>query len=244
VVKDEKTARQIAIARSAKQAGAGTEAAPELSLEQLFAQLESGQTQDLNIIVKADVQGSLDPIINSVQDLSTEQVKVNVIHKGTGNISESDIMLAIASRAIVIGFNVTADIAARRQAESENIEIRYYNIIYKIIDDVQKALTGMLEPTYQDVVTGHAEVRAVFRITRVGKIAGCYVTDGIIERNARARVLRNGQVLFDGTLSSLKRFQQDVREVRSNFECGIGIENFDDFEEADIIEAYKQERVV
>ncbi|MBN1581170.1 MAG: translation initiation factor IF-2 [Anaerolineae bacterium] len=243
VVKDEKTARQIAIARSAKREQSA-EAAPELSLEQLFAQLESGETKDLNIIVKADVQGSLDPIINSIQDQSTDKIKVNVIHKGTGNISESDIMLAIASRAIVIGFNVTADVAARRQAESEKIEIRFYNIIYKIIDDVQKALTGMLEPTYQDVVTGHAEVRAVFRITRVGNIAGCYVTDGIIERNARARVLRNQEVIFDGALSSLKRFQQDVREVRSNFECGIGIEHFDDFQEGDTVEAYKKERVV
>jgi translation initiation factor IF-2 len=152
-------------------------------------------------------------------------------------------MLAVASRAIVIGFNVTADTAARRQAESEGIEIRLYNIIYKIIDDVSRALSGMLEPEYADVVTGHAQVRAVFRITRVGQIAGCYITDGTIARNGFARVLRGDEELFDGAISSLKRFQEDVPEVRTGYECGIGLNGFASFQEDDVIEAYKKERV-
>jgi len=241
-VEDDKTARQIAIGRETKRSQP-TAPVPELTLESLFEQYQMGETQSLNIIVKSDVQGSLEPIINSIQDLSTDAINVNVLHSGTGNISESDIMLAIASRAIVIGFNVTADTAARRQAESEGIEIRYYNIIYKIIDDVSRALSGMLEPEYADVVTGHAQVRAVFRITRVGQIAGCYITDGTVERNGFARVLRGDEVLFDGAISSLKRFQEDVPEVRTGYECGIGLEGFAAFRENDVIEAYKKERV-
>jgi translation initiation factor IF-2 len=188
VVADDRTARRIAAER-AERPGPTYVEAPEVTLESLFAQFQEGEAKELNVILKADVQGSIEPIVNSIEDLSTDTVKVNVLHKGTGNITESDIMLAIASRAIVIGFNVVADTAARRQVESEGIEIRLYNIIYKIIDDVQKALTGMLEPTYEDVVTGHADVRAVFQISRVGQVAGCYITDGVIERNARARVL-------------------------------------------------------
>ncbi len=242
VVKDDRTARQIAMGRASKREQATAEI-PELTLESLFAQYQLGEAKDLNIIVKADVQGSLEPIINSIEDLSTDAINVNVLHSGTGNISESDIMLAIASRAIVIGFNVTADTAARRQAESEGIEIRLYNIIYKIIDDVSRALHGMLEPEYGDAVTGHAQVRAVFRITRVGQVAGCYVTDGVLERNARARVLRDGQEVFDGEVDSLKRFQEDVSEVRTGFECGVGLDGFADFREGDIIEAYKRVRI-
>jgi translation initiation factor IF-2 len=242
VVEDDKTARQIAIGRAEKRERAAQEV-PEVTLESLFEQLQSGQAKDLNVIIKADVQGSIEPIINSVQDLGTDTTQVNVIHQGTGNISESDIMLAIASRAIVIGFNVTADNAALRQAESEGIEIRLYDIIYQIIDDVDRALRGMLEPEYRDVVTGHAQVRAVFRISRVGQVAGCYVTDGVIQRNARARVLRNGDEIHDGEVESLKRFQEDVSEVRTGFECGIGLTSFASFEEGDVIESYRQERV-
>jgi translation initiation factor IF-2 len=242
VVKDDKTARQIAIGRAAKREQIAGQT-PELTLESLFAQYQSGEAKGLNVILKADVQGSIEPIVSSIQELSTDQIKVNVLHSGTGNVSESDIMLAIASRAIVMGFNVTADVAARRQAESEGIEIREYNIIYKIIDDVSKALNGMLEPEYADVVTGHAQVRAVFRISRVGQVAGCYVTDGTIERNTRAHVLRDGEEVFDGDISSLKRFQEDVPEVRTGFECGISLGAFSDFREGDVIEGYKKERV-
>jgi translation initiation factor IF-2 len=242
VVKDDKTARQLAIGRATKREQIAGQA-PELTLESLFAQYELGETKDLNVILKADVQGSIEPIVSSIQNLSTDEIKVNVLHSGTSNITESDIMLAIASRAIVIGFNVTADVAARRQAESEGIEIRLYNIIYKIIDDVSKALNGMLEPEYADVVTGKAQVRAVFRISRVGQVAGSYVTEGTIERNTRAHVLRNGEQIFDGDISSLKRFQEDVPEVRTGFECGISLGAFSELREGDVIEGYKKERV-
>jgi translation initiation factor IF-2 len=242
VVKDDKTARQIAIGRQTKREEQ-VAPVPEVTLESLFAQYEQGEVRDLNVIVKADVQGSIEPIVQSIEDLSTDQIRVNVLHTGTGNINESDIMLAIASRAIVIGFNVTADTAARRQAESEGIEIRFYNIIYKIIDDVERALHGMLEPEYEDVVSGHAEVRAVFRISRVGQVAGCYVRDGIIRRNSQARVIRGEEVVFDGAIASLKRFQEDVPEVRTGYECGIGLEGFAGFAEGDLVEAYHQERV-
>jgi translation initiation factor IF-2 len=242
VVQDDKTARQIANERQAQRAGPVPEEA-ELTLESLFAKYQAGEAKQLNIILKADVQGSIDPIVKSIEDQSTESLKVDVIYQGTGNINESDIMLAIASRAIVIGFNVVADTAARRQAEAEGIDIRLYNIIYNIIDDVAKALKGMLEPTYQDVVTGHAQVRAVFRVSRVGQIAGCQVTDGVIERNARAKLVRDGQAIFDGSIGSLKRFQEDAREVRAGFECGISLDGFQGFQEGDVIQAYRKERV-
>ena len=242
VVKDDKTARQIAIGRATRRDRISGQV-PELTLESLFAHYEAGETKALNIILKADVQGSIEPIVSSIQDLSTDDIKVKVLHSGTANISESDIMLAIASRAIVMGFNVTADVAARRQAESEGIEIRLYNIIYKIIDDVSKALSGMLEPEYADVVTGKAQVRAVFSISRVGQVAGSYVTEGTIERNTRAHVLRDGEQIFDGNISSLKRFQEDVPEVRTGFECGISLGSFSELREGDVIEGYKKERV-
>lgn len=242
VVKDQKVARQIAIGRASKRQER-VAPVPEVTLETLFEQYQSGETKELNVIVKADVQGSIEPIVSSIEDLSTDEIVVNVLHAAPGNISESDTMLAIASRAIVIGFNVTADTAARRQAESEGIEIRLYDIIYKIIDDVQRALSGMLEPVYEDVVTGHAEVRAVFRISRVGQVAGCYVTDGIIQRNGLARVLRGDEEIFDGALASLKRFQEDVPEVRTGFECGIALQGFSSIQEGDVIEVYEKQRV-
>jgi translation initiation factor IF-2 len=241
VVEDDKIARQIAEERIDRQARVAEEV-PELSLEALFAQFQEGRTKELNIIFKADVQGSIEPVVRSIQDLETEDLKVNVIHSDTGNITESDIMLAVASRAIVIGFNVGADTAARRQAEAEGIEIRLYNIIYAIIDDVRKALQGMLEPEYRDVLTGQAQVRAVFRIGG-NKVAGCYVTTGNLQRGSKALVVRNDQQVHDGRIGSLKRFQEDVREVRMGFECGIGMENFSDFQEGDVIQAYRRERV-
>jgi translation initiation factor IF-2 len=242
VVKDDKVARQIALGREAKREQA-VAPAPEVTLESLFAQYQAGEAKELNVILKADVQGSIEPIVSSIEDLSTDQIKVRVLHSGTGNISESDIMLAIASRAIVIGFNVTPDTAAQRQAESEGIEIRLYNIIYKIIDDVAKALAGMLEPEYADVVTGHAEVRAVFHIARVGQVAGCYVTDGTLARNSLVRVLRGGSEVYDGDIDSLKRFQEDVPEVRTGYECGIALDGFSGFQEGDVLEGYRKERV-
>jgi len=241
VVANDKVGRHMA-ARLAAEQQEGPEEAQELTLESLFAQYQAGQAKELNIILKVDVQGSMEPIVNSIEDLSTDDIKVNVIHKGTGNINESDLMLAVASRAIVIGFNVVSDTAARRQAEAEGVDIRLYNIIYDIVDDVQKALKGLLDPTYVDVVTGKAEIRTLFTISKVGQVAGCVITDGVIERNSRARVLRGGEQVHDGHISTLKRFQEDVREVRTGFECGITLEGFQALQPGDIIQAYSKER--
>jgi translation initiation factor IF-2 len=189
------------------------------------------------------VQGSLEPIVNSLERLGSDEQEVKILHEGIGRITESDIMLASASDAIVIGFNVDVDEAARREASQEGVDIRLYNIIYKLIEDVDKALRGMLEPVYEKVVSGHAEVRAVFRIRRRGNVAGCYITDGVVSRNSWARVIRDGEELFDGPIDSLKRFQEDVPEVRAGFECGISVSGFDDFEEGDTLEFYREERV-
>jgi translation initiation factor IF-2 len=189
------------------------------------------------------VQGSLEPIENSLHRLGDEELRVKIIHDGTGNISESDIMLAVASQAIVIGFNVEVDPAARRMAEAEGVDVRLYDIIYKLVDNIEKALKGLLEPVYADVVIGHAKVRAIFRIPQGGKVAGVYVTDGRIIRNALARISRDSELVYEGQVGSLKRFTEDVKEVNTGFECGVGLENFNDFVEGDIIEFYRKERV-
>ena len=242
VVKDEKKARALAAGRADEKERAAIQPARVFSLEEILDQIRAGQVKELNLILKADVRGTIEPIVNSLEKLGDEDLKVNILHQGAGNISESDVMLAVASRAIVIGFNVTVDPAASRTAEVEGVDIRLYDIIYKLIDDVDKALKGLLEPVYKDVISGHAEVRAVFTIPRVGKIAGVYVADGHIARNSLARVRRNNQWVYEGRVSSLKRFTEDVREVREGFECGVGLEGFRDFEEGDIIEFYTKER--
>ncbi len=242
VVKDEKTARALAAQRSEEKAQATARPTKVIALDDIFEQIQAGQVKELNLIVKADVQGTIEPIVSSLEKLGDENLKVNILHTGTGNINESDVMLAVASRAIIVGFNVQVDPAAKRSAEAERVDIRLYDVIYKLIDDVDKALKGLLEPVYREVVTGHAEVRAVFSIPRVGKVAGVYVTDGHITRNSLARIRRNGEVVYDGRVSSLKRFTEDVKEVREGFECGVGLEGFQDFEEGDIIEIYEKER--
>ena len=242
VVKDEKTARVLAADHADEKARAAIQPARVLSLEGILDQIRAGQIKELNLILKADVRGTIEPIVNSLEKLGDEDLKVNILHQGAGNIGESDVMLAVASRAIIIGFSVQIDPAASRSAEAEGVDIRLYDIIYKLIDDVDKALKGLQEPVYKDVVTGHAEVRAVFTVPRVGKIAGVSVTDGLIARNSLARVSRNHQSVYEGRVSSLRRFTEDVREVREGFECGVGLEGFRDFEEGDIIEFYKKER--
>jgi len=214
------------------------------TLESIFAAAEAGQVKELNLILKADVQGSIEPIVNSLEKLDTDKLKVKILHQGTGNITESDVMLAIASHAIILGFSVTAETAAQKMAEAEGIDIRIYNIIYNIIEDVQKALTGLLEPVYKEVVTGHAEIRQVFKVTKVGKVAGCYILDGEIQRNSPVRVKRGGEVIAEDKIAALKRFQEDVPEVKTGFECGIHLHNFHDFEVGDILESYKKERVL
>jgi len=214
-----------------------------VSLDEIFSRFQEGEPQELNLVLKADVQGSLEPIVNSLLRLGSEDQEVKILHQGIGRITESDIMLASASDAIVIGFHVDVDEAAHREAVQEGVDVRTYNIIYKLIEDVDKALRGMLEPVYEKVVSGHAEVRAVFSIRRRGNVAGCYMTDGVATRNSWVRVQRDGEELFDGPVESLKRFQEDVPEVRMGFECGVGVSGFDDFEEGDVLEFYREERV-
>ena len=247
VVQNEKAARAIVDQRK-DQASRDFQAAAErrpVSLEDFFRLREEGGDQALNLVLKVDVQGSLEPIVNSLNELGydDDKLKVKILLEGTGNISESDINLAIASGAIIIGFNVEIDPAAQRLAEAEGVDVHLYKIIYQLIDSVDKALKGLLEPEYRDKVIGRAEVRAIFKIPRRGFIAGSYVTEGQIARNALARVIRENQVMHESKFSSLKRFTDDVREVATGFECGIGIENFNDLHEGDIIEAYVKERV-
>jgi translation initiation factor IF-2 len=244
-VEDERVARGLAAERQEKKrAEATAAAAPKaIALENIFAQAEAGQTKELNLILKADVQGSIEPIVNSLNKLGDEKLKVKLLHHATGNITESDVMLAIASKAIILGFSVNVDGTAQRMAEAEGVDIRIYDIIYNLIEDVEKALKGLLEPVYKDVVLGHAEIRAVFRISKVGKIAGCYVTDGEILRNSMTRIKRGDQVLKEDKIISLKRFQEDAAEVKTGFECGLSFGNFNEFEVGDVVEAYKKERV-
>jgi translation initiation factor IF-2 len=214
-----------------------------LSLDQIFEAYQDGETQELRLIVKADVQGSLEPIISSLEELSAGDIKVIVLHSATGNIGESDVMLATASKAIVVGFNVVADQAARMLAETEKVDIRIYDIIYRLTEDIEKALKGMLAPEVREVELGQAQVRAVFRIPKTGNIAGCIVTKGEIRRNASVRVLRNSETIFEGPISSLRHEKDDVREIREGFECGIGVKDFNEFEEGDILLCFTEETV-
>ncbi len=243
VVSDEKTARALAAERAEQRRAEEQRPVRALSLDDIYAQMQAGAMKELNVILKADVQGALEPVANSLEKLGDEDLRVRIIHQGAGNITESDISLAIASHAIVIGFNVQAEPAARAMAETEGVQIRYYQVIYKLIEDIDKALKGLLEPVYEKVVIGHAEVRAIFRISRIGKVAGVYIEDGTVKRNARVTVLRDSEEIYDGTINSLKRFTEDVTEVPTGLECGIGLDNFQDFEEGDILEVYTKERV-
>lgn len=243
VIPSEKAARLIIEERLQAQAQSATSVKSAITLEQLYDRFQAGEVRALRLVVKADVQGSLEPIISSLNDLKAGDIDVDIIHAETGNIGENDIMLASASKAIVIGFNVQADATARRLAESEGVSIRIYDIIYRLMEDIEKALKGMLEPVEKETVIGHAEVRAVFRVSKVGHVAGCRVTDGEIRRNARVRVLRAGQEIFKGEISSLKHLQDDVREVRQGFECGIAVKGFSEFTPGDIIECFTIEKV-
>jgi translation initiation factor IF-2 len=244
VESDERAARVIAVERQERKRAESAATAPKaISLDSIFAQAQSGKVKELDLILKADVQGSIEPIVNSLEKLGDEKLHVKVLHQAAGNITESDVMLAVASSAIILGFSVSVDPASQRMAEAQGVDIRIYNIIYNLVEDVQKALTGLLEPVYREVVTGHAEIRAVFRITKVGRVAGSYVIDGEILRNSMVRVKRGGETIAEDRLTSLKRFQEDVPEVKTGYECGISLGNFGDFQEGDIIEAYKKERV-
>lgn len=243
VVASEKEARVIVEERiQAKNRAAATPKVP-LTLEHLFDKVKAGEAKELRLVIKADVQGSLEPIISSLNDLKGGEIGINILHAETGNISEGDVMLASASNAIVIGFSVQADAPARNLAESEGVSIRQYDIIYRMIEDIEKALKGMLAPVEKVTVTGHAEVRQVFHISKVGNVAGCRVLDGELRRNAKVRVLREGKLVHESEISSLKHGPEDVKEVRQGFECGISVRGFDSFNPGDVLECYTVEMV-
>ncbi|MDW7739491.1 MAG: translation initiation factor IF-2 [Bacillota bacterium] len=243
VVSDDRIARQVAEKRAVKIKEA-TQKVQRVTLDDLFNQIQEGEVKDLNLILKGDVQGSVEALQDALFKLSLDEVQIKVIHTGVGAINESDVMLASASNAIVIGFNVRPDGNARKLAEQDRVDIRVYRIIYEAIEDIKAAVTGMLKPVMKEVILGQAEVRQVFKVSRLGSIAGSYVTEGKITRNALIRVIRDGTVVLDsGHIGSLKRFKDDVREVLTGFECGILLENYNDLHEGDIIEAYVMEQV-
>ncbi|MDO8617134.1 MAG: translation initiation factor IF-2 [Dehalococcoidia bacterium] len=239
VVVDERTARDEAEARARQTAEAAQTRA--VTLESLSGEIAAGRTRDLNIVIKADVQGSVEAIHDSLEPLSLPDVRVSIIHTAAGNVSESDVMLAAASKAIIVAFNVKADTGARRLAESERVDIRHYQIIYELIEDIEKAVKGLMQPVTQEVKDGHAEVRAIFKV-RGGRIAGCYVSDGLVRRNSLVRVLRGREVMHTSRVSSLRHLKEDVREITNGLECGIGVEKFDAFQAGDVIEAYHVEQ--
>ncbi len=241
VVASEREARQE-VERRLEEKKQQAAARKKVSLEDLFARYQAGETKELRLIVKADVQGSLEPIVTELNKLGSGEIKIEILYAETGNITENDVMLASASKAIIVGFNVQADSAARRLAESEGVSIRTYDIIYRLTEDIEKALKGMLEPEQREVVIGRAQVLAVFPASKFGKVAGCRVTEGEIRRNARVRLLRDGNVIFDGEIASLRHLKEDVREVRQGYECGIGLRNFNEFQPGDVLECYVIEK--
>ncbi|SCM88466.1 translation initiation factor IF-2 [Bacillus mycoides] len=240
---DEKKARQIGESRAQEALVAQRGEKSKFSLEDLFQQIQEGDVKEINLIVKADVQGSVEAMAASLRKIDVEGVKVKIIHTGVGAITESDVILASASNAIVIGFNVRPDVNAKRTAELEKVDVRLHRIIYKVIEEIESAMQGMLDPEFEEKVIGQAEVRQTFKVTKVGTIAGCYVIDGKITRDSGVRIIRDGVVVFEGKLDTLKRFKDDVKEVAQNYECGITIERYNDLKEGDIIEAYVMEEV-
>ncbi|MBC5647223.1 translation initiation factor IF-2 [Christensenella sp. NSJ-35] len=239
----DKLSKQVAEERKDKQKAEMLKKMSKVSLDDLFNQIAEGQIKDLNIVIKADVQGSVEAVRQSLEKLSNEEVRVRAIHCGVGAITETDVMLASAANAIIIGFNVRPDNMAQTAAEHEKVDIRLYRIIYKAIEDITAAMKGMLEPEFEELVIGHAEVRQTFKVSAVGTIAGCYVTDGLIRRNAQARLLRDNVVIYEGALSSLKRFKDDAKEVAQGYECGLSLERFDDIKEGDVVECFEMHEI-
>jgi translation initiation factor IF-2 len=236
---DERKAREIALFRQGKFRDVKLAKQQAAKLENMFDQMGESGMKTLTLIIKADVQGSYEALSQALTQLSTDEVRVNIVHAAVGGITESDINLALASKAVVVGFNVRADGQARKLAESSGVQIRYYNIIYEAVDDVKAALSGMLTPEQKENRLGLVEVREVYRISKVGTVAGCYVLEGLVRRGARIRILRDNVVIHDGELDSLKRFKDDVREVKAGFECGLSIRNFNDIEPKDQLEVYE-----
>jgi translation initiation factor IF-2 len=242
VVTDTAKAKQIVLYREAKARDIAM-ARTRISLDQLHQQLKEGEIKDLNLILKSDVGGSAEVLAETLLKLSNDKVRIRVLHTGVGAITETDVLLASASNAIIIGFNVRPDRSATQTADAEKVDIRAHSIIYEVVDEIKKAMAGMLDPVYKEVFQGTAEVRDVFRITKVGTVAGCYITDGTISRDNHVRLLREGEVVFTGKLDTLKRFKNDVSEVKQGYECGIAIANYQDIRVGDTIEAFKNERV-
>jgi translation initiation factor IF-2 len=244
---DEKTARIVAESReqrlrlTAQRGDARVKTGTKL--EDIFAQIQSGETATLNLVLKADVHGSLEAVTESLRRLDRPEVELTFVHRAVGGITENDIRLAATTNATIIGFNVRPDRKARELADTEGVEIRTYEIIYKLLEDIEQAMVGMLAPEYEEVVTGEAEVREIFRVPRIGAIAGCYVRSGMITRGSKVRFLRDGTIIWKGEISSLKRFQDDVREVREGFECGIGLSDFQDLKSGDLIETYEEQEI-
>ncbi|MGD2124732.1 MAG: translation initiation factor IF-2 [Desulfobacteraceae bacterium] len=243
VVEDEKMAKQVITYRQLQAKTKEVARRGIVSLDDLFEKIKEGEVKELNIIIKGDVQGSLEALSDSLLKLSTDEVKLKIIHASTGAIKETDVMLASASDAIIIGFNVRANPRVAEIAEKEKVDIRYYDVIYNVIQDIRLAMSGLLEPVYQENIIGRAEIREVFHIPKVGAVAGCYVTDGRLERNANVRLLRDEVVIFDGKIASLKRFKEDAKEVLSGYECGVGLEHFQDLKPGDVFEVYQIEEL-
>jgi len=243
VMEDEKTARQVGEARAQKALQATRSETNRISLDNLFEQLKQGENKELNVIIKADVQGSVEALSNSLKKIDVEGAKINIIHTGVGAITESDIILATASNAIIIGFNVRPNVNAKRMAEEEKVDIRLHRIIYKAIEEIEQAMKGLLDPEYEEKVIGQVEVRTTFKVSKVGTIAGSYVTEGKVTRDSHVRLIRDGIVIFEGEIDTLKRYKDDVKEVHQGYECGITLKNYNDIKEGDIIEAYVMEEV-
>ena len=238
-VDDERMAKQVIEARKQKQKEERLTHSNVVTLDDFFNKVQEGQIKDLNIIIKADVNGSVEAVKQSLEKLSNDEVRINVVHAGVGAIRESDVMLAYTSNAIIVGFNVRPDAGATASAEAQGVDIRLYRVIYTAIEEIEAAMKGMLDPTYKEEVTGHAQIRQTFKVSGVGTIAGCYVTDGTITRNTQVRIVRDGIVIHEGELASLKRFKDDVKEVNSGYECGLSIERFNDIKEGDVVEGFK-----
>jgi len=242
-MKDEKQAKEIATLRQIKMREVEFAKHTKLSLDDLYKRIQSGEVKDLNVVVKGDVQGSVEAVSDSLRKLSTEAIRLNVIHSAVGAVTETDVNLAAASNAIIIGFNVRPEVKALGHADREGVDIRLYSIIYDAVEDVKKAMEGLLEPTFKEKFLGRVEIRDVFSVPKIGNVAGCYVTDGKMVRNAQVRLLRDNVVMYEGKMSSLRRFKDDVKDVASGYECGIGLENYHDIKVGDIIEAFEMEKI-
>jgi translation initiation factor IF-2 len=239
VVADERKAREIANFRQGKFRDVKFAKQNATKLENMFGQMAEGEKKVLTLVIKSDVQGSQEALVHALTRLATEEVKVSVVHAGVGGITESDVNLAMAARAVIIGFNTRADATARKLIESAGIQVRYYNIIYDAVEEMKAALSGMLAPEKKESVIGMVQVRQVFRISKIGTVAGCYVQEGLVKRNAQVRVLRDNVVVHTGEIDSLKRFKDDVREVKAGFECGMSLKNFTDLKEGDQFEVFE-----